>query len=106
MKKIELREICHARSGDKGDNANIGLIVYDKKNYQLIKEKVTAECVMEYFQNFVKRDVEKVERYELPKLGALNFVLYKVLDGGTTRSLFIDSFAKTLSSLLLSMEIK
>ncbi len=94
MKTIQLREICHSRSGDKGDTGNIGLIVYDKQHYELIKREVTAERVRE------------VERYELPRMGALNFVLYNALDGGSTRSLTLDAYGKVLSSALLALEIK
>jgi hypothetical protein len=103
MKKIRLREICHARSGDKGDTANIGLIVYDRRNFEIIEREVTAERVKEFFKDTVKG---KVERYELPRLGALNFVLYNALDGGATRTLSLDAYGKALSSVLLSMEIE
>ena len=103
MKKVQLREICHARSGDKGDHANIGLIVYDKSNYELIKREVTAERVKGFFKSTVKGNVE---RYELPRLGAVNFMLYNALDGGATRTLSLDAYGKALSSALLSMEIE
>jgi len=103
MKKVQLREICHARSGDKGDTANIGLIVYDKQNYELVREAVTAERVQFFFQDIVKGEVE---RYELPRLGGFNFVLPKVLDGGATRTLSLDAYGKAFSSVLLSMEIE
>ena len=78
MSKIFLREICHARSGDKGDTANIGIIVYDMNDYELIKNKLTAKFVKSIFKSFVKG---QVVRYELPRLGALNFVLHNALDG-------------------------
>lgn len=103
MKKIKLREICHSREGDKGDIANVSLIVYDKKNYELIRRQVTTECVKEFFKGIAKG---KVERYEFPKLGALNFVLHNALDGGQSRSLRIDAFGKSLSSYFLSLEIE
>jgi hypothetical protein len=102
MAKVQLREICHARSGDKGDTGNIGLIVYDKANYELIAREVTADRVKEHFKGTVKGDVD---RYELRRLGALNFVLHNALDGGATRSLSLDGYGKTLSSVLLSLEI-
>ena len=73
MAKIKLGEICHCRTGDKADISNLGLIVYDKKDYPLIREKVTTEVVKEYFKAMVKEDVV---RYELPQLGALNFVMH------------------------------
>ena len=103
MKKIQLREICHSRSGDKGDTGNIGLIVYDKQHYELIKREVTAERVKEFFKGSVKGEVE---RYELPRMGALNFVLYNALDGGSTRTLTMDAYGKVLSSALLALEIQ
>ena len=103
MKKIQLREICHARSGDKGFHANIGLIVYDKRHYELIKTEVTAARVKEFFKDTVKGEVE---RYELPRMGALNFVLYDALDGGATRTLSLDGYGKALSSALLALEIE
>ena len=102
MSKIFLREICHARSGDKGDTANIGIIVYDMNDYELIKNKLTAKFVKSIFKNFVKG---QVVRYELPRLGALNFVLHNALDGGATRTLSIDAYGKCLSSVILSIEI-
>ena len=103
MKTIQLREICHSRSGDKGDTGNIGLIVYDKQHYELIKQEVTAERVKEFFKGNVKGEVE---RYELPRMGALNFVLYNALDGGSTRTLTMDAYGKVLSSALLALEIQ
>jgi len=103
MKKIQLREICYARSGDKGDTGNIGLIVYDKRDYELIRKEVTAERVKEFFKGTVKG---RVERYELPRLGALNFVLHNALGGGASRSLALDRYGKTLSSVLLALEIE
>ena len=103
MKKVRLREICHARSGDKGFHANIGLIVYDKRHFELIRQQVTAERVKVLFQDSVKGEVK---RYELPRMGALNFVLYDSLDGGATRTLSMDSYGKVLSSILLSLEVE
>jgi hypothetical protein len=103
MNMIKLREICHARAGDKGDTANISLIVYDKRDFDWIRKMVTTEKVKEFFKETVHG---KVERFELPKLGALNFVLHKALDGGATRSLRIDAYGKSLSSLLLGLEIE
>ena len=99
---MKLLDIAHSRTGDKGNISNISLIVYDEKNYSLIKEKVTAEKVKEYFSDIVKG---KVVRYELDNLWALNFVMYDALGGGVTRSLAIDKHCKSLSSALLEMEI-
>jgi hypothetical protein len=100
--KMKLLEIAHSRTGDKGNISNISLIVYDEKDYDLIREKVTAEKVKEYFKDIVKGEVV---RYELPNLGALNFVMDEALGGGVTRSLALDKHGKSLSSALLEMEI-
>ena len=99
---MKLWKIAHARSGDKGNISNISLIVYDKSNYNLIKEKVTEKRVKQWFGDVVKG---AVKRYELPQLGALNFVLYDALDGGVTNSTLLDKHRKTLSSYLIEMDI-
>lgn len=101
--KIKLKDICHARSGDKGDNCNIGIIAYDDKGYDLIKKHLTAEAVKKYFGEICKG---KVERFELPNLRALNFLLYNALGGGGTISLKHDSQGKTYASALLRMELE
>ncbi|HPS66127.1 MAG TPA: hypothetical protein PK447_11190 [Ignavibacteria bacterium] len=101
--KIQLKDICHGRSGDKGDAANIGLIAYTKENYELIREKVTAEKVKQHFAGICKGDVE---RYELPNINALNFILHNTLGGGGTVSLKLDAQGKTLACALLKMEIE
>jgi hypothetical protein len=102
-KKIKLMDICHARSGDKGDAANIGLIAYKKENYLVIKEKVTSNAVKRYFEGIC---FGPVERYEMPNINALNFVLHNTLGGGGTVSLKNDAQGKTLASALLMMEIE
>ncbi len=79
MKKIQLSQICHGRSGDKGDAANIGLIAFKKDDYPLIKEKVTADAVKKYFDGIC---FGPVERFEMPNINALNFVLHNTLGGG------------------------
>lgn len=99
---MKLLEIAHSRTGDKGNISNISLIAYDEKDYELLKEKVTAQKVKEYFKDIVYGEVI---RYELPNLGALNFVMDKALGGGVTRSLALDKHGKSLSSALLEMEI-
>lgn len=99
---MKLLDIAHSRTGDKGNISNISLIVYDKKDYKLICEKVTAEKVKEYFKDIVHGEVV---RYEIPNLGALNFVMDEALGGGVTRSLALDKHGKSLSSALLEMEI-
>lgn len=99
---MKLFDIAHSRTGDKGNISNISVIVYDLKDYELVKEKVTSERVKEFFKGVVKG---RVERFELPQLGAMNFVMYEALGGGVTRSLSLDAHGKTLSSFLLEMEI-
>ncbi len=102
MPRIRLIEIAHARSGDKGDTANIGLIARKPEYYPILLEKVTAERVKQHFAEIC---LGEVVRYELPNLGALNFLLHKSLDGGGTLSLKTDAQGKTYSAALLRMEI-
>jgi hypothetical protein len=101
--KIQLLQIAHARSGDKGDTANIGLIALKPEHYPLLVEQVTAERVKQHFTGICKG---AVERYELPNLKSLNFLLHESLGGGGTVSLKTDPQGKTLSSALLRMEIE
>ncbi|MGA3243534.1 MAG: hypothetical protein ABSE41_02875 [Bacteroidota bacterium] len=101
--KIQLRQICHARSGDKGDSANIGLIALRDEYYPVIAKQVTAERVKKHFEGIV---LGPVERYEMPNIGALNFLLHNALGGGGTKSLKNDAQGKTLSAALLRMEIE
>jgi hypothetical protein len=103
MAKIQLRQIAHARSGDKGDDANIGLIALKPEDYRVLVREVTAEGVKQHFAGICRGEVE---RFELPNLNALNFVLHRALDGGGLLSLRTDSQGKTLSSALLRMEIE
>lgn len=100
--KVQLLEIAHARSGDKGNTSNIGLIARKPEFYQTLAEQVTAERVKEHFAGIC---FGKVERFELPNLQALNFLLHDTLDGGGTLSLRADPQGKTLSTALLRMEI-
>jgi hypothetical protein len=100
--KMKLIEIAHARSGDKGDTANIGLIALKPEFYPVLVREVTAERVKNHFADICKGDVE---RFELPNLNALNFLLHQCLGGGGTVSLKTDPQGKTLSSALLRMEI-
>jgi hypothetical protein len=99
---MRLRELAHARTGDKGDTSQISLIAYDKGDYAYLAEHVTAERVRAHFSAIVRGDVV---RYELPGLGALNFVMDRALAGGVTRSLALDAHGKCLSSLLLELEV-
>jgi hypothetical protein len=102
MPRIQLREIAHARSGDKGDIANIGLIALKPEHYAVLVREVTAERVKQHFAGVC---MGEVERYEIPNLHALNFVLHQALDGGGTISLKTDSQGKTYSTALLRMQI-
>jgi hypothetical protein len=102
MRQIQLREIAHARSGDKGDQVNIGLIALKPDYYPVLLEQVTAERVKEHFKELCKG---KVERFELPNLKAINFVLHQALDGGGTVSIRTDFQGKTYSAALLRMKI-
>jgi hypothetical protein len=102
MKKL-LVELAHARSGDKGDIANIALFAPDQSTYELFVREVTPERVREHFEGIL---TGKVERYEVPNVLALNFVLHSALNGGASRSLRSDALGKSLSSALLRMEIE
>ena len=102
MKAIALRELAHARSGDKGDTSNVGVIAYDPADYELLREQVTAERVKARYGELV---LGEVTRYELPNIGALNFVLQRALASGVTTSLALDPHGKTRSSLVLNLPI-
>lgn len=101
--KVPLSQIAHTRSGDKGDMSNIGVIAWRMEDYPLLLREVTAERVKQHFGDLVKG---KVERFELPNLGALNFLLHEALDGGGTLSLRIDAQGKNMGAALLSMEVE
>ena len=100
--KVSLRKLAHARSGDKGDTANVGLIALRPEYYPLLAAEVTAQRVKAHFAEIC---LGEVERFELPNLGALNFLLHQSLGGGGTLSLKTDAQGKTYSSALLRMEI-
>jgi hypothetical protein len=100
--KVQLRNLAHARSGDKGDTANVGLIAFSDEIYPVLVREVTAERVKDHFKGIAKGNVE---RFELPNLSALNFLLHESLGGGGTLSLMTDAQGKTFSSALLRMEI-
>ena len=102
MDKIRLYDIAHARTGDKGNRANIALIAYRDEDYPLLVEQVTLERVA---RHFAARKPTNVQRYLLPKIGAINFVLDDVLDGGVNDSLNLDMHGKSLSFHLLDMVI-
>ena len=101
--KVQLTRLAHARSGDKGDTANVGLIALREEFYPVLAREVTAARVKEHFRGICKGDVE---RFELPNLGALNFLLHESLGGGGTLSLMTDAQGKTFSTALLRMEIE
>lgn len=103
MPRIPLLHLAHARSGDKGDTANVGVIAYEPRDYELLVREVTAERVAEHLGSLVEGDVE---RYELPNLHALNFVLRRALGGGGTVSLRTDAQGKVLSTAVLRMEVE
>jgi hypothetical protein len=100
--QVQLRKLAHARSGDKGDTANVGLIALRPEFYPIIAREVTAARVKEHFQGICHGDVD---RFELPNLGALNFLLHESLGGGGTLSLMTDAQGKTFSTAMLRMQI-
>lgn len=101
--KVQLTRLAHARSGDKGDTANIGLIALTDELYPILVREVTAERVKQHFKGICHGEVE---RFELPNLGALNFLLHESLGGGGTLSLMTDAQGKTFSTALLRMEVE
>ena len=101
--KVPLAELAHTRSGDKGDTANIGVIAWKEQDYPTLVREVTADRVKRFFGDLVQGNVE---RFELPNLGALNFLLHGALGGGGTVSLRVDAQGKTLGAALLRMEIE
>jgi len=103
MPKVQLVHLAHTRSGDKGDTANVGVIAYDPAHFELLKEALTPEAVKAHYGPLVKG---RVERFELPNLHALNFLLHEALGGGGTMSLMTDAQGKVFSTSLLRMEIE
>jgi hypothetical protein len=100
-KAVQLRHLAHARSGDKGNTANVGIIALQPEYYPLLEREVTVARVAKHFRGMVRG----VERFELPNLHALNFLLHEALDGGGTISLKTDAQGKVYSTALLRMEI-
>lgn len=100
--KRKLHELAHARAGDKGDTLTLALIAYCDEDYELLRREVTAAAVKRHLAHAVHGEVR---RYELPKLGALQFVCERALDTGVTTSLLIDPHGKTLSYALLEMMV-
>ncbi len=101
--KVPLARLAHTRSGDKGDTCNIGVIAWEERFYPILVRELTAERVKRHFGDLVAGNVE---RYELPNLGALNFLLHQALGGGGTVSLRTDAQGKTFGAALLSLEIE
>ena len=99
---MKLRDLAHSRAGDKGNTANVSVIAFRQEDYLHLVRHVTTEVVKAHFGPIVKG---AVTRYELPNIGALNFVLQEALGGGVTRSLGLDPHGKCLSSLILEMDI-
>ena len=102
MSNVQLRQLAYARSGDKGDVCNIGLLAFDRANYELIRKYVSPERIKEHFGDMVKGEVEI---YEMPNIDALEIVLRNALDGGATRTLRFDQTGKAMGTALLRMEI-
>ena len=103
MSSVRLGEVAHARSGDKGGGANVAIIAYTPAGFELLKRELTAERVAAFFAPL---DPGDVQRYEAANLGALNFVLPRVLAGGGSRSLRIDAQGKALGQVLLEMRLE
>lgn len=95
-------DLAHSRAGDKGDISNISVIAYDEKSWDILRRMLTVELVKDAFAHITRGPVE---RYELPKLQALNFVIHGALGGGVTRSLSQDPHGKALSALMLTIEL-
>ena len=102
-RRVALVELAHARSGDKGDTANVGLIALRPEDYPILVRQVTAARVARHFKSMI---TGPVERFELPNLYALNFLLHGALDGGGTVSLKTDAQGKVFSTALLRMEVE
>ncbi|HXD40991.1 MAG TPA: hypothetical protein VN649_10545 [Ramlibacter sp.] len=100
---MKVRDIAMARSGDKGNRATLSVIAYDPKDYPLLETVLTAERVREHYRDVVRGTVQ---RYPLPHLGALQFVMNDALAGGVTRSLALDAHGKTLSGAVLDIELE
>lgn len=99
-KTIHISDLASARSGDKGNHANIGVVARDAGCYEILRSRLTAVRVQDYFREL---GVTRVERFELPKVQALNFLLYDTLAGGASRSLRVDTQGKLLGTALLDL---
>jgi len=101
--RVKLQHVAHARSGDKGNTANIAVFAYDPELYPLLKQQLTAERVKAFYQGVIKGEVE---RYAVDGLHALNFVAHGALGGGVSRSLCLDNYGKALSAAILGFELE
>ena len=102
-KKIRLSELALARSGDKGDISDIGLMAFNERNYEIIKKQVTPQRVKEHFKDWVKGDVNI---YEMPNVLSLEIVMHQALGGGATKTLRFDQTGKAMGNALLFMEVE
>ena len=100
---MKLRDIAHTRTGDKGNRSTLSVIAHDIRDFERLAAQLTAERVKAHYDGIVRG---RVERFLLPQLGALQFVLHDALAGGVTRSLALDAHGKTLSSHLLNIDIE
>lgn len=102
LKRVKLREIAHARAGEKLDDVTLSVIAYCEEDYELLKRQVTINSVRKLYGSITKGEIR---RYEVPNIGALNFVLGNTLEGGRTRTLAFEESGKSLSSIILRMNI-
>jgi hypothetical protein len=103
MKTVTLREVAHSRSGEKGNNSTISVIAYEMDDYPLLQQQITVDAVRKLYGPITKGSIQ---RYEVPAIGALNFVLDEVLEGGRSRTLAFEESGKTLSSLMLALPVE
>ena len=103
MTIVKLREIAFARSGDKIDTVNLAIIPYNEKYYEILKKQITSKVIKKLVGKLVKG---KITRYEFHGIKALNFVLAKALNGGSSRSLFMDTQGKSYASLVMNLDIE
>ena len=103
MAKVQLREVAFARSGDKGDTCNVGVVPYNEEDYEWLRREVTVDKVAELYGELVKGEIQ---RYEFDGIKALNFVMKEALSGGVSRSLNLDAHGKSMGNLMLRLEIE
>lgn len=103
MKRVTLREVAHARSGDKGDMVNVAVIAYREGDYPILRDQVTVDAARRLYGRIC---AGAIERYEVPMIGALNFTLGKVLTGGRSRTIAFEESGKALSSVILKLEVE